>query len=226
MPRNGSGLFTLAQPPFVNGTAIDPSPVNSDFSDIATALTGSVASDGQTPMTGTLNMNANAITGATTIAMTGALSGATTIAASSIVGGSNIGRGALVYLASNQTIANNTPTDVIWTTEVFDDATLWTAGTPTRFTIPTGFTRAALQFGLEWLSTTNGAYYAKVLKNGAVAAGLPYINFPNNLRPTSASAMVAVTAGDYFTLQVYQNDGLARDLIGTVNTWFAIQLLR
>ena len=104
MPRNGAGLFTLAQPPFVGGTAIDPSPVNSDFSDIASALTGSVAADGQTPMSGTLNMNANAITGATTIA------------ASSRISGSNIGQGALVYLISNQTIADNTVTDVIWTT--------------------------------------------------------------------------------------------------------------
>ena len=214
MPRNGAGLFTLAQPPFVGGTAIDPSPVNSDFSDIASALTGSVAADGQTPMSGTLNMNANAITGATTIA------------ASSRISGSNIGQGALVYLISNQTIADNTVTDVIWTTEVFDDATLWTAGTPTRFTIPAGFTRAALQFSLEWASAPVSNSYVKILKNGAATAGLPMISFSNIRRGSAPSAMVAVTAGDYFTLQVYQNIGSALDVTGAVNTWFAIQLLR
>ena len=61
MPRNGSGTYTLPQSAFVTGTAIDPSKVNSDFSDIATALTASVAADGQTPMTGSLDMDGNNI---------------------------------------------------------------------------------------------------------------------------------------------------------------------
>lgn len=54
MPRNGSGTFSLAKPPFVPGTTISSSDVNSDFSDIATGLTNSIATDGQTPITGQL----------------------------------------------------------------------------------------------------------------------------------------------------------------------------
>jgi hypothetical protein len=54
MPRNGSGNYSLPQPAFVPGTVISSSAVNSDFSDIATALTGSIAADGQTPLTGPL----------------------------------------------------------------------------------------------------------------------------------------------------------------------------
>lgn len=54
MPRNGSGTYTLPQSPFVPSTTISSSAVNSDFSDIATALTGSVAADGQTTLTGAL----------------------------------------------------------------------------------------------------------------------------------------------------------------------------
>lgn len=52
MPRNGSGSYSLPQPAFVPGTVISSSSVNSDFSDIASALTASVAADGQTPITG------------------------------------------------------------------------------------------------------------------------------------------------------------------------------
>lgn len=52
MPRNGSGSYSLPQAPFSPGTTIASAAVNSDFSDIATALTGSVAADGQTPITG------------------------------------------------------------------------------------------------------------------------------------------------------------------------------
>ncbi len=51
MPRNGSGSYTLPQPPFTPGTTISSTAVNSDFSDIAAALTASVAADGQTSIT-------------------------------------------------------------------------------------------------------------------------------------------------------------------------------
>jgi hypothetical protein len=54
MPRNGSGTYTLPEAAFVPGTTIVAAQVNNDFSDIATAITGSVASDGQTTITGPL----------------------------------------------------------------------------------------------------------------------------------------------------------------------------
>jgi hypothetical protein len=54
MPRNGSGTYSLPVGPFTPGTVISSSDVNSDFSDIATALTGSLAADGQTQLTGQL----------------------------------------------------------------------------------------------------------------------------------------------------------------------------
>lgn len=54
MPRNGSGTYTLPQPAFVTGTKIASAAVNSDFSDVASALTQSVSQDGQTPMTGVI----------------------------------------------------------------------------------------------------------------------------------------------------------------------------
>lgn len=63
MSRNGSGTYNLpAGNPVVTGTTITSTWANSTLSDIANALTGSVASDGQTPMSGTLNMGANQIT--------------------------------------------------------------------------------------------------------------------------------------------------------------------
>ncbi len=52
MPRNGSGTFTLAEAAFVPGTTIESAAVNADFSDVASALTDSLAADGQTTMTG------------------------------------------------------------------------------------------------------------------------------------------------------------------------------
>ena len=66
MSRNGSGVYNLpAGNPVVTGTTISSSWANNTLSDIATALTGSVASDGQTAMTGPLNMNSNKVVGVT-----------------------------------------------------------------------------------------------------------------------------------------------------------------
>lgn len=54
MPRNSSGTYTLPEVPFVPGTVIQSNPVNSNFSDIATALTQSLPTNGAAPMTGPL----------------------------------------------------------------------------------------------------------------------------------------------------------------------------
>jgi microcystin-dependent protein len=54
MPRNGQGLYSLPEAAFVPGTTISSAAVNSDYSDIASALTDSIAADGQTPISAPL----------------------------------------------------------------------------------------------------------------------------------------------------------------------------
>ena len=62
MSRNGSGTYNLpAGNPVVTNTTISSTWANNTLSDIAAALTGSVASDGQTTMTGQLNLGNNKI---------------------------------------------------------------------------------------------------------------------------------------------------------------------
>jgi hypothetical protein len=62
MSRNGTGTYNLpAGNPVVTGTVISSTWANSTLTDIASALTGSVAADGQTPMTGDLDMNTNKV---------------------------------------------------------------------------------------------------------------------------------------------------------------------
>lgn len=64
MSRNGSGVYNLPTGnPVVTGTTITSNWANTTLSDIGTALTGSVAADGQTPITGNLQMGGNKITG-------------------------------------------------------------------------------------------------------------------------------------------------------------------
>ena len=64
MSRNGSGIYNLPTGnPVVTGTTITSNWANTTLSDLATAMTGSVAADGQTPITGNLQMGGNKITG-------------------------------------------------------------------------------------------------------------------------------------------------------------------
>lgn len=63
MSRNGSGTYNLpAGNPVSSGSVISSSWANSTLSDIATALTGSIAADGQTPIVANLNMGGNKLT--------------------------------------------------------------------------------------------------------------------------------------------------------------------
>lgn len=59
MPRNGSGTYTLPEAQFVPNTTISSADVNSDLSDMADALTASLARDGQGGMTAVLPLSAD-----------------------------------------------------------------------------------------------------------------------------------------------------------------------
>jgi hypothetical protein len=63
MARNGSGTYSNPYPNFVSGTVISSDEVDANNSDIATALTQSIAVDGQTTVTANLPMAANKFTG-------------------------------------------------------------------------------------------------------------------------------------------------------------------
>ena len=63
MARNGSGSYTNPYPNFVAGTVISSDQVDANNSDIATALTQSIAVDGQSTLTGNIPFNNRKITG-------------------------------------------------------------------------------------------------------------------------------------------------------------------
>ena len=64
MSRNGSGTYSLpAGNPVVTGTTISSAWANTTLTDISSALTQSIAADGQTPVTGNIAMGNNKLTG-------------------------------------------------------------------------------------------------------------------------------------------------------------------
>lgn len=63
MPRNGSGAYARAVSAYVYNTIISQTDVNAEMDDIATALTASIAKDGQTTPTANLPMGGFKLTG-------------------------------------------------------------------------------------------------------------------------------------------------------------------
>lgn len=63
MPRNGSGTYSRAISPYVNGTNATATDVNAEMDDIATALTGSLPVAGTKAMAANLPMGGYKVTG-------------------------------------------------------------------------------------------------------------------------------------------------------------------
>jgi hypothetical protein len=117
MSRNGSGTYTLpAGNPVVTGTTIASTWANNTLSDIATALTGSLASDGQTAMTGNLNLNSNKIVNLATPTLS--TDAVTKAYADALVGGAGsfttlTSSGATTFTANTASTSTTTGTAVI-----------------------------------------------------------------------------------------------------------------
>lgn len=103
MPRNGSGTYSLPEPAFVSGATISSSAMNSDLSDLASAMTASVAKDGQTAMTGPLNMGGQNITNVgalSTSSGTLALSGKLTVSGAATMSSTLATTGAATFAST------------------------------------------------------------------------------------------------------------------------------
>ena len=106
MSRNGSGTYTLpAGNPVVTGTSIASTWANTTMTDIANALTGSVAADGQTTMTGNLPMGGNKITGLATPTLT--TDAVTKAYADALVDGSGSGEFVDLLVTNDLTVDND-----------------------------------------------------------------------------------------------------------------------
>lgn len=125
MSRNGSGTYTLpAGNPVVTGTTISSTWANNTLQDLANAMTGSIAADGQTPITGNLQMGNNKITGlATPTVSTDAV---TKAYADALVDGSGTGSFTTLTVTGTTTLATSLNTILKAVSGVVSNATAGT----------------------------------------------------------------------------------------------------
>jgi uncharacterized protein DUF2793 len=140
-------------------------------------------------------------------------------------------RGALVKRTSDATISTGAGTVVTWQAATYDTDAIWDSAT--KLVVPSGVTKCYLVAQAEWQGIAGGTRRLKVLKNGAEIQGqaVAWLPVESAVLPTenqilsASSTPLVVTAGDYFTVQVYQDAGGDVDLIGDVSTWFGMVIV-
>lgn len=137
----------------------------------------------------------------------------------------------VVKLTANESIANNTETAIPWDAADHDDGTMWSAGFPTRLTVPTNFSRVRITGGITWASNATGTRAIVAKKNGSYVAGLPNVIAASPgavaFGQSAPGAVVQVTAGDYLELFVTQTSGGSLNLTSAGDvTWLAAELIR
>ena len=184
MSRNGSGTYTLpAGNPVVTNTTISSTWANTTLSDIASALTGSVASDGQTSMAGSLNMASNKIVSVTD--PTNPQDAATKAYADSV----------------GFTVAPSTAGNVLTS-----NGTAWTSATPSASPIPAGsvmlFYQSAAPTGWTQVTSLNDYDLRLVSGAGGTTGGTTaYSTVFTNQTPTISNTF-AVGATTLSTSQI------------------------
>ena len=134
--------------------------------------------------------------------------------------------GALVKLTANESIADDSATDVPWDSEVYDVGGWWAVSpNPTRLTVPTGVSRIVVSANVIWTVNQTGARFLGIQKNGATFIGMGQLRHlaKDNSEGNVISAAVDVSAGDYFELSVLQTSGGNLNLLTANETWFAIR---
>lgn len=144
-----------------------------------------------------------------------------------------VARGALVKLTTNQSISSNTNTAISWSSAEYDAASLWSAGSPTRLTVPTGVQRIRLSGNARWALQSGGVRDIFFRKNGSTASfpggGMQRMGsaVSTSVAQSLTSAVLAVAAGDYFEMFVLQDSGSTVVVEGTftAHNWFSMEIL-
>lgn len=138
---------------------------------------------------------------------------------------------AMVNLSANESINDNSATKVPWDASVYDLIgdnidVWWSAGSPTRLTVPAknGIRRVRVGANTDW-ATAGGQRSIIIHKNGSSFVGNPQHRHvaTGGAEINLHSRILEVVDGDYFELQVYQNSGAPLLLQANNQTWFAIE---
>ena len=130
-----------------------------------------------------------------------------------------------------QNTADRTQTPVIWQAATYPVAGMWAAGNPTRIVVPPGASKIRFTVSLEFGDSETGYRLMTLKKNGAgavrggISSMFPAAGDGNYTSWSASSAWLHVVAGDYFTIDAWQDSGDDLMLLGTDNTWVQAEIM-
>ena len=139
-------------------------------------------------------------------------------------------RGALVTDASVQTIGTSSFTTINFDTETYDTDSIHDNSTNnTRLTVPSGVTRIRLTANIAMAQNANNDRAYRITKAGSTGVGQGRVDIPGsdfNAYGVITSAVLTVTDGDYFEVEVFQDTGGNLDTLNADGVpWFAMEIL-
>lgn len=141
--------------------------------------------------------------------------------------------GARVTKSANQTANFTSGAEISWATEVYDDATLWTAGSPNRFTIPPSLNgrRAdvvvTVRIDASTVSTWKVVSVQHRNSSGTIlnaSAQTTEVGLSSGVYSQAALHGVAVSAGDYFIALFQEESDTSSTIVANAFTGFAIKV--
>jgi hypothetical protein len=129
---------------------------------------------------------------------------------------------------TNQSIANNTSTDLTFNAETFDTDAFHDNSTNTaRITIPAGKAgKYKITGHVEWDNNATGQRNIYIFKNDTSQIATTTMPGQSINFDLEVNTLADLIVGDYITLQVYQNSGGSRDVFKrTDTTYFEVQFL-
>lgn len=139
----------------------------------------------------------------------------------------------LVNLTADESIPNQTQTAIPWDQAVVDTLSMWSSGSPTRITIPSGVSKVRFSACTRWQAQVpaNGQRRIFLLKNGS-AQPTGSLNHSedamqggNSMSMPALSAILDVTNGDYFELIVEQNQGSSLNFRSGEPCWLQCEVI-
>jgi hypothetical protein len=135
-------------------------------------------------------------------------------------------RGAMARLTADEPGADSTDVAIPWDAVVYDTDAYWSAGNPTRLTIPAGVSKVRLKGNIDWTFGGAGYRHVWIHQNGALFFGTAKESDEGDAGVQGiGSAVVDVTPGDYFELIALQTSASTKNVAANELTWFAIEVV-
>lgn len=135
------------------------------------------------------------------------------------------GAKAMVYRTSNQTFTNGVEDRFTPQAAKYNTGGIWSAGDPTKLTIPSGASFVRVSCGMRWTGNTTGYRTVKIKTNtGAIYAASDFTTGQSGdtviiMPPVSTAGLL------YFVCDLTQGSGGNLDLRGVDGSYFALEVI-